>query len=135
MGTTVRRLVVIAAMPLYSCLPVFDSAQGRVFLAFSEDAHRTYAADPRLHDLEPELARVRKEKFAAHDVPTDGGTTTLAVPVLIDSTLVGVIATLIFNTTVHEPDRRQIRGALTRAAGELSARVQTDTSAPRPRPA
>jgi DNA-binding IclR family transcriptional regulator len=134
MGTTVRRLVVIAAMPLYSCLPVFDSAQGRVFLAFSEDAHRTYAADPRLHELEPELERVRKEKFASHDVPTDGGTTTLAVPVLVDTTLVGVVATLIFNTTVHEPDRLQIRRSLSRAAGELAARVQTDTSAPRPRP-
>jgi DNA-binding IclR family transcriptional regulator len=133
MGTTVRRLVVIAAMPLYSCLPVFDSAQGRVFLAFSKDAHRTYAADPRLHELEPELKRVRTEKFAAHEVPTDGGTTTLAVPVLIDTTLIGVVATLIFNTTAHQPDRQQIRNALTRAASDLSARVQTDTSAPRPR--
>jgi hypothetical protein len=63
-------------------------------------------------------------KFASHDVPTDGGTTTMAVPVLVDTTLVGVVATLVFNTTVHEPDRRQIRSSLTR----------TDTSAARSRP-
>jgi IclR family pca regulon transcriptional regulator len=134
MGTQVGGLVVIAAMPLYSCLPVFDSAQGRVFLAFSEEARRSQATDPRLRELEPELERVRKEKFASHDVPTDGGTTTMAVPVLVDNTLVGVVATLVFNTTVCEPDRLPIREALTRAATELSTRVRTDATAPRPRP-
>src|SRR5258705_4587515 len=53
-GTHVRRMVVIAAMPLYSCPPVFDSAQGRVFLAFSEEARRTHAADPPPRALAPE---------------------------------------------------------------------------------
>ena len=129
-GTPVRRMVVIATMPLYSCLPVFDSAQGRVFLAFSEEAWRTHAADPRLRELEPELERVRSEKFASHDVPADGGTTTMAVPVLVGDTLVGVIATLAFMTTVREPDRPPIRKALVRAATELSTRVRTDTTAP-----
>ena len=129
-GTQVRRMIVIATMPLYSCLPVFDSAQGRVFLAFSEEARRTHAADPRLRELEPELERVRSEKFASHDVTADGGTTTMAVPVLVDDTLVGVIATLAFMTTVREPDRLPIRKALVRAATELSTRVRTDTTAP-----
>jgi DNA-binding IclR family transcriptional regulator len=131
-GTHVRRVVIIA-MPLYSCLPVFDSAQGRIFLAFSEEARRTHATDPRLRELASELERVRKEKFVSHDVPTDGGTTTMAVPVLVDNTLVGVIATLAFRTTLREPDRLPTRTALTRAATELSARVRTDTEqGPRP---
>jgi DNA-binding IclR family transcriptional regulator len=129
-GTPVRRMVVIATMPLYSCLPVFDSAQGRIFLAFSEEARRTHALDPRLRDLESELERARREKFVSHDVPADGGTTTVAVPVLVDDTLVGVIATLAFRTTVQEPDRPLVRKALTQAATELSARVRTDTTAP-----
>jgi DNA-binding IclR family transcriptional regulator len=131
-GTHVRRVVVIS-MPLYSCLPVFDSAQGRVFLAFSEEARTTHAMDPRLLELELELERVRREKFVSHDVPTDGGTTTMAVPVQVDDTLVGVIATLAFRTTLLEPDRLPIRKALTRAATELSTRVRTDTAVPEPR--
>lgn len=81
-----------------------------------------------------QLERVRGEKFASHDVPSDGGTTTLAVPVLVDDSLVGVLATLAFKTTVHELDRPRIRKALTRAADELSARVRTDTTAPSTRP-
>jgi DNA-binding IclR family transcriptional regulator len=129
MGAEVRRMVVIAAMPLYSCLPVFESAQGRMFLAFSDEARRTYATDPRLGELAAELGRIRDERFAAHDVPADDGTTTLAVPVLVDDTLVGVLATLAFKTEVHEPDRLPIRAALTRAAADLSARVRTDTAA------
>jgi len=132
-GTHVRRMVVIA-MPLYSCLPVFDSAQGRIFLAFSEEARRTHGTDPRLRDLEPELERARNEKFVSHDAPTDGGTTTMAVPVLVDDTLVGVIATLVFRTTLREPDLLPIREALTRAASDLSARVRSDTSVGVPRP-
>ncbi|MFJ2831436.1 IclR family transcriptional regulator [Streptomyces sp. NPDC087263] len=124
-GTPVRRLVMIA-MPLYSALPVFDSAQGRIFLAFSEDARRTHAANPRLGELEPELRRAREEKFVSHDVPTDGGTTTMAVPVLVDDTLVGVIATLAFQTTLREPDLIPVRKELDRAAAELSARVRAD---------
>jgi DNA-binding IclR family transcriptional regulator len=63
-------------------------------------------------------------------VTADGGTTTMAVPVLVDDTLVGVIATLAFMTTVREPDRLPIRKALVRAATELSTRVRTDTTAP-----
>jgi DNA-binding IclR family transcriptional regulator len=47
-------------------------------------------------------------------------TTTMAVPVLVDDILVGVIATLAFQTTLQEPDRRPIRRALHRAAAELS---------------
>lgn len=126
-GTPVRRLVMIA-MPLYSALPVFDSAQGRIFLAFSEDARRTHAANPRLRELEPELQRAREEKFVSHDVPTDGGTTTMAVPVLVDDTLVGVIATLAFQTTLREPDLKPLKKELNRAAAELSARVRADTA-------
>ena len=125
-GTHVRRMVVIATMPLYSCLPVFDSAQGRIFLAFSEEARRTHASDPRLRELEPELELARKEQFVSHDVAEDGGTTTMAVPVLVDDTLVGVIATLAFMTTVREPDRLLARKALTRAAADLSTRIRAD---------
>jgi DNA-binding IclR family transcriptional regulator len=132
-GTPVRRMVMIA-MPLYSALPVFDSAQGRIFLAFSEDARRTHAANPRLRELEPELQRAREEKFVSHDVPTDGGTTTMAVPVLVDDTLVGVIATLAFQTTLREPELIPIRKELNRAAAELSARVRADTAARDGRP-
>jgi DNA-binding IclR family transcriptional regulator len=131
-GTQVRRLVMIA-LPLYSYLPVFDSAQGRMFLAFSEDARRMYARDPRLLALEPELERARRESFVSHDVPTDGGTTTMAVPVLVDDTLVGVIATIAFRTTLQEPDLLPIRKALTQAADELSTRVRSDTTAREPR--
>jgi DNA-binding IclR family transcriptional regulator len=127
-GTHVRRMVVIATMPLYSCLPVFESAQGRVFLAFSEEARRTHASDPRLRELEPELELARKERFVSHDVAEDGGTTTMAVPVLVDDTLVGVIATLAFMTTVRAPDRQLARKALTRAAADLSTRIRTDTT-------
>ncbi|MFD4525472.1 hypothetical protein ACFWP7_16410 [Streptomyces sp. NPDC058470] len=113
-------------MPLYAALPVFDSAQGRMFLAFSEDARRTHAANPRLGELEPELQRAREERFVSHDVPTDGGTTTMAVPVLVDDTRVGVIATLAFQTTLREPDLIPVRKELDRAAAELSARVRAD---------
>jgi len=127
-GTPVRRMVVIATMPLYSCLPVFDSAQGRVFLAFSEQARRVHASDPRLRELEPELELARRERFVSHDVTEDGGTTTMAVPVLVEDTLVGVIATLAFKTTVREPDRPLVRKALTQAATELSARISVDAT-------
>jgi DNA-binding IclR family transcriptional regulator len=130
-GTQVQRLIVIA-MPLYSCLPVFESAQGRIFLAFSEEARRTHAMDPRLHELEPELVRIRRDKFASHDVPTDDGTTTMAVPVLVDNTLVGAIASLAFRTTLREPDRLPTHKALTLAANDLSLRVQTDTAVREP---
>jgi DNA-binding IclR family transcriptional regulator len=126
-GTQVQRLIVIG-MPLHSCLPVFESAQGRIFLAFCEEARRTHAMDPRLRELERELERVRRDKFASHDVPTDDGTTTMAVPVLVDNTLVGAIASLAFRTTLREPDRLPTRKALTRAANELSLRVRTDTA-------
>ena len=132
-GTQVQRIIVIG-MPLYSCLPVFESAQGRIFLAFSEEARRTHAMDPRLRELEPELERVRRDKFASHDVPTDDGTTTMAVPVLVDNTLVGAIATLAFRTTLREADRLPTRKALTRAANELSLRVRTDMAVPAPQP-
>ncbi|MEU9470842.1 helix-turn-helix domain-containing protein [Streptomyces avermitilis] len=132
-GTPVRRMVMIT-MPLHSALPVFDSAQGRIFLAFSEDARRTHAANPRLRELEPELQRAREEKFVSHDVPTDGGTTTMAVPVLVDDTLVGVIATLAFQTTLQEPDLIPIRKELNRAAAELSAGVRADTAVRDARP-
>jgi DNA-binding IclR family transcriptional regulator len=54
-------------------------------------------------------------------------TTTMAVPVLVDDILVGVIATLAFQTTLQEPDRRPIRRALHRAAAELSER-RADTT-------
>jgi len=127
-GTHLRRMVVIA-MPLYSCLPVFDSAQGRVFLAFSAEARRTHAADPRLRELESELEHVRSEGFASHDVSAEGGMTTLAVPVLVDDTLVGVIASLVFNPMMRESERMLIQKALKRSAAELSARVRADTGA------
>ena len=125
-GTQVRRMVVIA-MPLYSCLPVFESAQGRVFLAFSAEARRIHASDPRLRELESELEHVRSEGFASHAVSVEGGMTTLAVPVLVDETLVGVIASLVFNPAMRESERMLIQKALVRAAAELSARVRADT--------
>ncbi|MCU1687465.1 MAG: yiaJ 2 [Amycolatopsis sp.] len=127
-GIPVQRMVVIATMPMYSCLPVFDSAQGRIFLAFSADARRTHASDPRLRELEPELELARRDQFVRHDVAEDGGTTTMAVPVLVDDTLVGVIATLAFKTTMQGPDRLLARKALTRAAADLSTRIRTDTT-------
>jgi IclR family pca regulon transcriptional regulator len=126
-GAPVRRLVMIA-MPLYSALPVFDSAQGRVFLAFSENARQAHAGNPRLAELEAELERARREKFVAHDVPTEGGTTTMAVPVLLDGELIGVIATLAFQTGLRAPDQPAIRKALHRAAAELSAQVRAEAS-------
>ncbi|HEV3356365.1 MAG TPA: hypothetical protein VG247_06185 [Pseudonocardiaceae bacterium] len=104
------------------------SAQGRIFLAFSEEARRTHASDPRLRELEPELELARRERFASHDVPEDGGTTTMAVPVLVEDTLVGVIATLAFRTTVREPDRALARKALARAAADLSTRIRNDAT-------
>ena len=125
-GTHVRRMVVIA-MPLYSCLPVFESAQGRVFLAFSDEARRMHASDPRFRELEPELQRVRREGFASHDVSAEGGMTTLAVPVLVDDTLAGAIASLVFNPVMRESERMLIQKSLKRAAAELSTRVRTDT--------
>jgi DNA-binding IclR family transcriptional regulator len=124
-GTHVRRMVVIA-MPLYSCLPVFDSAQGRVFLAFSAEARRMHASDPRFRELESELERVHREGFASHDVSAEGGMTTLAVPVLVDDTLVGVIASLVFNPVMRESERVLIQQALKRAAAELAARVRAE---------
>lgn len=52
----------------------------------------------------------------------------MVVPVLVDDTLVGVITTLAFKTTVREPDRPVVRKALTQAAIELSARISTDAT-------
>lgn len=128
MGAQVRRIVVIA-MPLYSCLPVFDSAQGRVYLAFSEEARRIYALSPRLRDLESELQRVHRERLAIHTVKAEGGMTTLAVPVLLDDTLVGVIASLVSTSNVREPERLPLTKALHSAANELSTRVRADVGA------
>jgi len=70
---------------------------------------------------------VRREGFASHDVSAEGGMTTLAVPVLVDDTLVGVIASLVFNPVMRESERMLVQKALKRAAAELSARVRADS--------
>jgi DNA-binding IclR family transcriptional regulator len=49
-----------------SRLPVFSSAQGKVFLAFSPCARCVHRSKPDLKHLESELRRIRERGVAAH---------------------------------------------------------------------
>jgi IclR family pca regulon transcriptional regulator len=84
------RLVSIA-IRAGSRLPLYTSAQGLLFLAFSPSARAEHARDPQLHENASLLEAIRSDGFAISD-GVISGITVAGAPVLQAGELVGTMA-------------------------------------------
>jgi DNA-binding IclR family transcriptional regulator len=102
-----------------SRLPVFSSAQGKVYLAFSANARRFHRSEPELKRLEPELKRIRQEGVAAHAgvIPGIG---VVAAPVFQGDEVAGTLALIGMADTISEDPDSELAGRLREIAAELS---------------
>lgn len=101
-----------------SRLPLFTSAQGLVFLAFSESAREAHASSPRLRKLGPQLKRIREERIAVSDgvIP---GITVFAVPVFADGDVAATLALVCNQASGPAGTDSPATAALRRAATEI----------------
>lgn len=101
-----------------SRLPLFTSAQGLVFLAFSEAARETHRSSPRLRGLQAELQRIRDERIAVSDgvIP---GIRVFAVPVFSDGEVAATLALVCNQASGPTGIDSPATGALRRAAAEI----------------
>lgn len=107
-----------------SRLPVFSSAQGQAFLAFSDTARHAHAASKELPRLEPELEQIRRESLAISDgvIP---GVTVIATPVFSEGDVAATVALVCTQasggTDSGSPKSRALRDAATRIIELLGA--------------
>lgn len=108
-----------------SRLPVFSSAQGQVYLAFSANARRVHRSKPELKRLEVELRRIRQGGIAAHAgvIP---GVGVMAAPVFQGDEVAGTLALIGTADTIPEDLDSELAAKLRNTAAELSDALGRD---------
>jgi DNA-binding IclR family transcriptional regulator len=103
-----------------SRLPLYSSAQGLVFLAFSASAREAHAKEPRLTEAQERLAQIRREGVAISD-GVIAGITVVAAPVIEDGDVAGTIALVSQQASgVAAPDSPAV-GELRETAARIAA--------------
>lgn len=110
-----------------SRLPVFSSAQGKVFLAFSARARRAHSSNPELKRLEPELRKIQQEGIAIHAgvIP---GVGVMAAPVFQGDEVAGTLALVGTADAIRHDTDSALAGRLRETAAELSGTLGRDNS-------
>lgn len=109
-------------------LPVFSSAQGKVYLAFSANARRFHRSEPELKRLEPELRRIRQKGVAALAGGVMPGIGVVAAPVFQGDEVAGTLALVGMAHTISEDPDSELAGRLREIAAELSDALGGDST-------
>jgi len=103
-------------------LPVFDTAQGLVYLAFSPSIRKLYARDPQMEGLQSVLARIERNRCEVREI--DGGQfAAAAAPVLFGKEIIATIAVFGAAHSIPDDPVSPLLVALLSAADSLSAEV------------
>jgi DNA-binding IclR family transcriptional regulator len=110
-----------------SRLPVFSSAQGRIYLAFSTGARRAHRSNPELERLEPELREIRQTGVAANAgvIP---GVGVVAAPVFQGNEVAGTLALVGIADSIPEDPNSELASRLRDIAAQLSGVLGHDNS-------
>lgn len=111
---------------LGSRLPLFRSAQGAVYLAFSPSIRRQFAAEQALDDMEPALRAVRKLGVSFSADVTDG-IRAIGAPLFRRDELVATFALVGTVATIPEDPRAPMVRELMRIAERFSTELTAQT--------
>jgi DNA-binding IclR family transcriptional regulator len=110
-----------------SQLPVFDTAQGLVFLAYSEQVRQRFARRPELDRLRDAIERTEREGCAivrsVASPTTIPGVTIAAVPVFLGQHIIASLAIIGSSESMPDSADSKVIGYLKETAEQLSRRL------------